>query len=420
MAEKILGENLAIEDLVKMVNEGVRNGMGDAWAEERAKRLEEMKQRGPDYTRQPTASALGTSYAPANAQKFDDRAMFGRMVQYLARAGNNHFVAQDMAHRAGDEKVAAAMGGKAMGEDLMSTGGAMVAPTFAEEIIESLQPASVFLEAGPQIVPMPNGNYSQSYADSGPTSYFQGESQNVNDSTITTGLLQMSAKTQLTIVPVSNQLLQDGGARSQMAVQREIERAMGARRDVGCFNDDGTQNKPLGIRRIITGASNSKDAGSFSVAQATQDLIDCMGYPEDDNVIEDKPTWFMAPRTRRKLMASLTSNGLPVWPELSAGQLYGYPVKVCSNSDAIPIADGSGSDESYIYFVNMGHVLYGQASSLELAVVPYAAYYNATAAAVVSGLSRLETVVLAVERWDVAMSRRGYEGGLLTAVKWGS
>jgi HK97 family phage major capsid protein len=362
--------------------------------------------------------------APQPTQKgpeFNDQHKFGRFAQYLFRASGNAEMAYDIASRRGDSPVVGMFGAqvgpagaKAMGEDLISTGGALITPYVARDVIPILESEAVFLD-GVTEVPFESGSYSQAYGDTGPTVTWGGESENISDTTITTGQLQMSAKKAAMVIAVSNELLQDSSGAGAALVQQTMARKMGAELDAKFLRSDGTANTPTGIKTLITSAGNSAAITTpDSVASINTDMHKCVGFPEDDKVPSANPAWFMAARTRRALSKQLTSTSTPVWPQVLEGKFLDAPIRV---SHEIP-TNLSGSN-SEVYYSNQGHILYGrQMSGFEVHVAPYAAYYNSAAGGVLSGLSRQETAFLMVVRVDISDSYRGKSGGLLTGVTW--
>lgn len=303
---------------------------------------------------------------------------------------------------------------KAMGQDDLTAGGALVPPTYSDSIIEELNAKAAVRSLGASTLPIV-GTYSQPFIDTGATSYYVGESQNGTPSALTTGSLNLSEKTLVTLVPLSNQLLRNGGARAESAITQNIVTKMALKEDVTFIRSVGSQAEPMGML-YWANASNKFNSVGATVANITTDLGNCINKLMEFNVNFVNPGWIFAPRTYKALTTARDGNNNLVWAEemTKLKTLMGYPYRVTTQ---VPKNLGSG-DKSEVYFANFSDLLIGEGQSMMVSVHPDAAYYDGSA--VVSGLSRNETTIRVISSHDFGATQRGKEIAVCEAVAWGA
>ena len=401
--KKIQGTDFTLDDLKKTLNEHL-SGIGDKWEEDRRKHLEAQSQSQPPQP-PPAPTQEPSVELPA-------KTAFGRYCRYalMARSAAGGF---DIATKAGDKAVLG-MFEKAQGIDSLTTGGAMVAPNYVDDLIPLLVSESVFQRAGPEEVDMPGGTYVQPYEDTGPTVSSAGESEAVNETSITYGEISMTAKKLVAYTTISEEMMMDV-RNADMKVQNTLLRKLGETMDNLIFNGSGVSNEPVGLKLQITGASNNFAADAvISLNTVNDDLKTLIGKAEDADIPVNKPTFFMSHRSKRYLAFLLTSNGQKVFPEMSTGKLIDAPFFA---TNQIPNTGGAGSDESEVYHLNVGNILLGTTGPVAVDIVPYATYLNSSGT-MVSGFSRGEHGIRVAMRWDMIDKFRGKSGGVATGVKW--
>jgi HK97 family phage major capsid protein len=332
-----------------------------------------------------------------------------RMVMSIAAGGGNLGDAVKFArNEIGDMDVAMAM------ETGGGSAGALVPDNMHDEIIELLRPRTVVRQLGSQNVPLPNGNLSMPRMASGASSGYVGEGNDVLASEGTTDDVNLSAKTMITLVPMSNQLIGRAGFRIEQIVLNDMINSMAVREDKAFLRDDGTSNTPTGFKKTAT------DASRTSAWSGTADLNTIDAYLDgliltlmNSDSLLIQPGWAMAPRTYMKLFGLRDGNGNKVYPELAQGLLKGYPVQ---HTTTIPTNLGTGTNESEIYFADWNDVVIGEQENMKVDFSREATYKD-SGGNLVSAFSRNQSVVRVVAEHDIGF--RHPEGLVLgTGVTW--
>ena len=299
-------------------------------------------------------------------------------------------------------------------EAAASSGGALVPTNMHDEVIALLRPRTVVRNLGARNVPLPNGNLSMPRMASGATSGYVGEGSDVLASEGTTDDVNLSAKTMITLVPMSNQLIGRAGFRIEQMVLNDIINSMAVREDKAFLRDDGTSNTPIGFKKTATDASRT-EAWSGTADLATIDAyLDSMilKLMNSDSLLIT-PGWAMSPRSYMKLFGLRDGNGNKVYPELAQGQLKGYPIQ---HTTTIPNNLGTGTNESEIYFADWNDVVIGEQENMKVDFSREATYKD-SGGNLVSAFSRNQSVVRVVAEHDIGF--RHPEGLVLgTGVAW--
>lgn len=332
-----------------------------------------------------------------------------RMVMSIAAGGGNLGDAVKFArNEIGDMDVAMAM------ETGGGSAGALVPDNMHDEIIELLRPRTVVRQLGAQNVPLPNGNLSMPRMASGASSGYVGEGNDVLASEGSTDDVNLSAKTMITLVPMSNQLIGRAGFRIEQIVLNDMINSMAVREDKAFLRDDGTSNTPTGFKKTAT------DASRTSAWSGTADLATIDAYLDgliltlmNSDSLLIQPGWAMSPRTYMKLFGLRDGNGNKVYPELAQGLLKGYPVQ---HTTTIPTNLGAGTNESEIYFADWNDVVIGEQENMKVDFSREATYKD-SGGNLVSAFSRNQSVVRVVAEHDIGF--RHPEGLVLgTGVTW--
>ena len=145
------------------------------------------------------------------------------------------------ANEIGDNQVAMAVSTSA------GSGGSLIPETMASDIIELLRPKTIVRALGARIVPLVNGNLTMPRLTGGATSGYKGENDAQNAEGSTTDDGKLSAKTQMTIVPISNELIGYAGFNTEQIFLNDMIMAIANRQDKAFLRDDGTGNTPIGF-----------------------------------------------------------------------------------------------------------------------------------------------------------------------------
>lgn len=300
-----------------------------------------------------------------------------------------------------------------------SAGGVLLPENMADDMIDILRPNTTFLQGNPIDTPMPNGTFKQSAAASGASAAYRGETSAIAVSNPTFRAINMSAKLLGGIVPVSNQLIRWSLPKVAQWVERDLSSAMGTRMDLAAFRGDGLQDTPLGITNIagvLRQDCASATGATPTAAQVEADAKVLELQMENNNLPLLGVEWRMAPRTFKYLQDMRDGNSNSIYPSLSLPNPMwrGYPVR---KTTQIPTNLGVGTDASEIYLVAFGHVLFGNAMSMQLAISDVATVVNG--AQTINSFQDGVTVVKAEMEHDFDI-RYTQAVCVLTAVKWGS
>jgi HK97 family phage major capsid protein len=360
------------------------------------------------------ADALAEKH-PHEMTNTEKATMFGRTVRYLAAAKGNAMAAVALAEERGD-KVLAEYWGKALGVSTLAGGGALVAPEFVEGIIEELGAKSTVLQFGVTRLPMPTGGLDLPYIDTSATAAYGAESTNITKSEPTFGQLELREKELRSLVPLSNRLLNYGGARVDRFIKDHMVRVMKRKLDVTLIRSDGTASAPKGMLYWTQAANKFNANGTVNLANVTDDLGQAIYLLEKADVEMDGAGWIISPRSKKYLSTVRTTDGWYAFrDEMKAGTIMGYPWKMTSQ---VPDNLGSGTNESEVYLAAFPYYIFAESEMMELAVFDGGAYHDGSA--VQSGISRNESVIRTLANHDFGAQQRGQESVVIEDVKWGA
>lgn len=336
-------------------------------------------------------------------------AKVARFAMAIAAGDGDLNIAQKFAeNEIGDDDVAMAV------TTASNSGGALVPEVLGEEVIELLRPRTIVRALGARVVPLVNGNLTMPRMSGGATSGYKSETESRNASAPTLDDVKLSAKTQMTIVPISNELIGYTGFNTEQIFLADMLSAMTRRQDKAFLRDDGTSNTPTGFKATAEAASRTvawTGTADLATIDAFLDSLILRLMNSDSNMISCG--WGMSPRSYMKLMGLRDGNGNKVYPEMEQGLLKGYPIRQTTN---IPVNLGTGTDESEIYFADWNDVVIGETGAMTIDFSREATY-NDDSGTLVSAYSRNQSVLRVVSGNDVGF--RHPEGLVLgTAVTW--
>ncbi len=374
----------------------------------------EASERMQAASAQPVDSFANVNAPAINAGKPELKqytgAKMARMVMSIAASkGDLDDAAKFARSEIGDGDVAMAI------ETSAGSGGALIPQNMYDEVIELLRARTVVRRLGAKVVPLPNGNLSLPRHSSGATSGYIGEGADVNATEAEFDDVKLSAKTMITLVPMSNQLIGRAGFNVESLVLNDMLGAMAVREDKAFLRDDGTNNTPVGFKKTATDASGRTVEWSGTADLATIDAyLDSLMLKllESDSLLI-RPGWAMSPRTYMKLFGLRDGNGNKVYPEMAQGQLKGWPIY---HTTTIPVNLGAGSNESEIYFADWNDVVIGEMENMKIDFSREATYKDAQGN-LVSAFARNQSLIRVVGEHDIGF--RHPEGIVLgTKVTW--
>ncbi|WP_375762825.1 phage major capsid protein [Aeromonas jandaei] len=334
---------------------------------------------------------------------------FARMAMAVAAGkGDLQLAEQFAAKEIGDQQVAMAISTAA------GSGGALIPENLHSEVIELLRPKTIVRKLGARVVPLPNGNLSMPRMTGGATSSYVGEGLDARGTASQYGDVKLAAKTMITLVPISNQLIGRAGFNVEQLVLSDMIAAMAVREDKAFLRDDGTNNTPIGFKKVATDAGRTVEWSGTADMQTIDAYLDklILKLMSSDSLMV-YPGWGMSPRTWMKLFGLRDGNGNKVYPEMAQGMLKGYPI---AHTNTIPTNLGTGTNESEIYFADWNDVVIGEQDNMTIDFSTEAAYVDSDGN-MVSSFSRNQSLIRLVGNHDVGF--RHPEGlALGTKVTW--
>ena len=375
-------------------------------------RLEAAERMNAAQAKPVQAIAVGGASAAVHVKpelKQYEGAKMARLAMSVAAGGGDLQLAEQFAAKEiGDADVAMAISTAA------GSGGALVPESFHSEVIELLRPRTVIRRLGARSVPLPNGNLTMPRMAGGATASYVGEGADPKATGANFDDVKLSAKTMITIVPMSNQLIGTAGYNVEQLVLGDMLSAMAVREDKAFLRDDGTDNTPTGFKAIATAASRTKPWSGTATLEAIDAFLDSlilMLMASDSLMIN--PGWALSPRSYMKLFGLRDGNGNKVYPELAQGLLKGYPI---AHTNTIPVNLGAGTNESEIYFADFNDVVIGEQDNMTIDFSREATYVDSTGT-LVTAFSRNQSVLRLVANHDIGF--RHPEGlALGTSVTW--
>lgn len=297
-----------------------------------------------------------------------------------------------------------------------ANGGVVIGENFAPDIIPLLYPMSSFMAGNPTELPMPGGNYRQAAGATGATASYGGEGTDISVSQPTFRDLKMTAHRLAGIVPITNQLIRYSLGSAEQFARNDLAMAMSTKLDSVSYLGQGVNDDPIGIFNqpgVYSTPANASTTPSMQQidADARKLLNRVARYP----VLLLGLEWRMSVSTIGYLQDMRDGNGNLVYPTLQGDNptWKGYPVRI---GGTFPENLGAGTNETYLALIAFGHVLYGNAKGLELAVSDEASIK--VGSDMVSMFSTDSTAIRATMEHD--FSTRYFESvNVLTGVKWG-
>lgn len=258
---------------------------------------------------------------------------------------------------------------RALNSGSAAAGGVFVPEAMSSEIIDVLRPMTTFLQGGPRRVPLVNGSYKMPKAASGATAGWRGEGQAIAKSQPTFKEINMVAKYVDALVPITNQLIRYSLPDVRGWVEMDMANVMGVEIDRAAYLGEGTAYTPLGITKIpgVTQVTLTATGTAPTIAQIEADASNAELGMMNANLPMLGAKWVMSPRTFIFLQNQRDGNGNRYYPELqNANPIWrNKPVLVTTQN---PVNGGAGTDETEIWLVAFGHVLFGEGMGISFSV----------------------------------------------------
>ncbi len=281
----------------------------------------------------------------ANGDDPDKKFSLTRAVQgYL-----NHWEGWDKAFP--EKEMVADYRQKTMNAGVSSTGGFLIAPTWMSDVIELLRPHTVALQLGMRTLPNLTGGPVQfAKLSGGATAYWVAEGKKATKSQASMGMLNLTPRPLVTVVPISEDLMESAPNASGI-VEEDMALATAEAIDRGVMIGGGGEGSPLGI--VNAPGIGVTDFSGFAVPTATdysasntlQIVTDLM----DDMIFQ------LASRNAYKGSLGFALNPLALQILRKVKDHSGRPL-LFNPMDSSPNANGSaGLGNSQLWGHNFGH-----------------------------------------------------------------
>lgn len=293
---------------------------------------------------------------------------------------------------------------RALQQTSFTAGGALIQENFVgSEFIEALRAESAFRRAGPRQVALVNGSFTTPrLTGSTSVSYLAAEGDNLTTSEPTFGQLNLVEKKVGVIVPFSNDLRRNASIDAIRVVQEDLVRTVAIDEDTQCFNGSGLVGLPKGIYNWIPSTNKANQTGT-TLANVRTDVRKMKNGLDSANVPYVRRAFFMHSRTMNYIGWDLVDGNsnfaFPSLQSANGASLGGDPVY---RDNVLSITGGGGANESQIFYVEMSECYLAESMDLEIEIFNNATY-NTGASTLRSGISRDESVIRLIRKWDFGM-----------------
>jgi len=303
---------------------------------------------------------------------------------------------------------------KALAEGTASSGGWLVPPGVAEEVMGMIRARSAVMRLGPRVVPV-GKSLSVTSISTSATAYYIAENAAIPVSEPTFAQVPLLIPKELAaLVPVSNRLLRDAAVSPSVekVLREDLAEIMALRQDLAFIQGTGTGGEPLGIRNA-TGLTPAPSMGTNGRAPTFDDLKDVVASLRAQNAPFRNPGWIFHPRTISTLEKLKDTTGryladaglLTFETTGGGGTLLNFPF-VTTTQIPMNVTAGTSSDTSYIVFgSDWQEAWVGENELLTIEASLDASYSPDGGATWVSAWQNRQTLFRAVAAHDFALRR---------------
>jgi HK97 family phage major capsid protein len=350
------------------------------------------------------ASAKGGAKI-ADAMK--DATIDKKMLTFFgAIARNSKNVASDA-----DREWLGEINSKALAEGTASSGGYLVPQEWMPDILGLLRGEAVVRRAGPRIVPF-NKQMNQTSVSTGATAYYTAENARITPSEETFAEVPILTPKNLTgLVPVSNYLLHDA-PQAEGFVRADLVEVMALREDLAFLRGTGTGGEPTGFRNMSSITLNPVTVPANGLSITLAQTRRMKAVYRTLNARQVRLAWFFNPAfityletlvdTQGRFLAD--ANILQINDDQMSGTFDGVPF-FATNQLPANQTQGTSTNASELYLVNMAEAIVGENMSLEIDVSSEASYTPDGGTTWISAFQNAQTLFRAIMRHDITHRR---------------
>lgn len=263
---------------------------------------------------------------------------------------------------------------------LVSSEGGILVPTaqVGANLMELLRKPSTFMAAGPQRVPMINGQFKLGRGLAGATASYVAEGALKPVSTPTWDSVTMASKKLAGIVPITREARMWTVADIDAYVRRDLQNALATTLDLNAYLGTGSGASPTGI--LLKSGVSTVTASTYITGTITDPSLPeldalanamILALTSNNLYATNEWRWVMPYRTALRLstMRVGDNDGDYAFPEMKAlrdGAMWkGFPAVI---SAQIPTNGGGTTDETTLALVDFSNVLFGEEEGITMRV----------------------------------------------------
>jgi HK97 family phage major capsid protein len=290
---------------------------------------------------------------------------------------------------------------RALGQNVLQDGGAVVPVEFSSEFIPLLRNQVAVRQLGARVIQMASASMTIARQNAAGSAAYSGENTTLVPSQQKLGNLVLNEKKLTAGTAISNDLIRNAAISAEEMVRDDLVLVVALKEDSTFMFGTGANDSPRGIEALIDSAylytMTATDAKNPSLAEIKRELAKEEQFLKNANIPRINTGRIISPRTEAYLASITDGLGNSIYEkELAAGMLKGRPV-VVTNQIAENL-DGT-TDASRIIFGDFAQALIGESMAMQVDVFPNGAYDNGSGT-VISGASLDQTFVRVIEKHD--------------------
>lgn len=327
---------------------------------------------------------------------------------------------------------------RALGTQILGSGGSFVAPQFTTTFLDFLFAVSVVRGLGAQSMPLVGaGGVAAVFLDGAINVAYREEAGTQNESSPVDGSLQVIRRILSATIALDDELLQEASFAIDAILRTHIGRAMAARSDRAFIVGRGTQNEIRGldwwVEQPTTShvANRSLATGAVTVQTILQDVANAIGRITS---VENKPFYRDQGATPGVIMSDREARGLqiasegaggaisrPFREEISGGTFCGVPLGRTTQLPQTQVGDSAGSgtlNKARVYFADFGSLAIYERDGVGIESFRGGTFRDGSGQ-LKSGLSDRQTVLRVDTYHDFVDLYRGKSIARIDSVDWG-